>query len=234
MKIHELLKENLTSLDPNEYDQEGDMAQRQLLTAKDAADELRSILSTDENLPEWVQKKIALAVDYLDTVRDYMKATKQQNMAEEKQKGVDGKEVDENLEVTDDHISRVHNAIKKLRQKHGTFAFHTASSIAKEAGKGITPHHVHAAFGANIKSQTEKGGRMVTNQLKTRSNEPNRYGWKTRDEWLKEKVDIDSLTEEKQKGVDGKACWKGYKRMGTKMKGGKRVDNCVPIKGKKK
>jgi len=38
---------------------------------------------------------------------------------------------------------------------------------------------------------------------------------------------------EKQKGVDGKVCWKGYKRMGTKMKGGKRVDNCVPIKKKK-
>lgn len=33
--------------------------------------------------------------------------------------------------------------------------------------------------------------------------------------------------EEKQKGVDGKACWKGYKRMGTKKKGGKTVDNCV-------
>jgi hypothetical protein len=37
------------------------------------------------------------------------------------------------------------------------------------------------------------------------------------------------LDEEKQKGVDGKACWKGYKRMGTKMKGGKRVDNCVKM-----
>jgi hypothetical protein len=37
------------------------------------------------------------------------------------------------------------------------------------------------------------------------------------------------INEEKQKGVDGKACWKGYKRMGTKMKGGKRVDNCVKM-----
>jgi hypothetical protein len=37
------------------------------------------------------------------------------------------------------------------------------------------------------------------------------------------------VTEEKQKGLDGKACWKGYKRMGTKMKGGKRVDNCVKM-----
>lgn len=37
------------------------------------------------------------------------------------------------------------------------------------------------------------------------------------------------VNEEKQKGVDGKVCWKGYKRMGTKMKGGKRVDNCVKV-----
>lgn len=123
MKVHELIKEDLASQEPGEYDQEGDMAHRQLITAKDAADELRSILSADENLPEWVQKKISLAVDYLDTARDYMKSTKTQSM---------------------------------------------------------------------------------------------------------------SMSEEKQKGVDGKACWKGYKRMGTKMKGGKRVDNCVPIKGKKK
>ena len=39
-----------------------------------------------------------------------------------------------------------------------------------------------------------------------------------------------TLSEEKQKGLDGKVCWKGYKRMGTKMKGGKRVDNCVKVK----
>jgi len=37
------------------------------------------------------------------------------------------------------------------------------------------------------------------------------------------------IDEEKQKGVDGKVCWKGYKRMGTKQKGGKTVDNCVKM-----
>ena len=31
----------------------------------------------------------------------------------------------------------------------------------------------------------------------------------------------------KAKGMDGKACWKGYTLRGTKMKNGKRVDNCV-------
>jgi hypothetical protein len=40
---------------------------------------------------------------------------------------------------------------------------------------------------------------------------------------------IHELFEEKQKGLDGKACWDGYKRMGTKMKGDKRVDNCVKM-----
>ena len=35
--------------------------------------------------------------------------------------------------------------------------------------------------------------------------------------------------EEKEKGVDGKACWKGYKLVGTKKKGGKTVDDCVKV-----
>jgi hypothetical protein len=38
-----------------------------------------------------------------------------------------------------------------------------------------------------------------------------------------------SLLEGKKKGLDGKACWDGYKLQGTKMKGGKRVDNCVKM-----
>lgn len=44
-----------------------------------------------------------------------------------------------------------------------------------------------------------------------------------------EKYD-EAIEEEKQKGIDGKACWDGYKRMGTKKKGGKTVDNCVKVK----
>ena len=35
--------------------------------------------------------------------------------------------------------------------------------------------------------------------------------------------------EEKEKGLDGKACWKGYKLVGTKKKGGKTVDDCVKV-----
>ena len=45
------------------------------------------------------------------------------------------------------------------------------------------------------------------------------------------------LTEKKNKsgkeqGVDGKACWDGYRRQGTKKKGGETVDNCVKVNEK--
>ena len=42
-----------------------------------------------------------------------------------------------------------------------------------------------------------------------------------------ETVNFLPMEEEKEKGLDGKACWKGYRLSGTKKKGGKTVDNCV-------
>ena len=59
--------------DPEEYDQEGDMAKSQLKTMIDAAQELHDMMGDDDNLPEWVQSKITKATDYIDSVRDYMK-----------------------------------------------------------------------------------------------------------------------------------------------------------------
>jgi hypothetical protein len=59
-----------------EYDREGDMAKDQLRTIDSAAEELYAIISANENLPEWVQKKITLAMDYIDTARDYLKSNK--------------------------------------------------------------------------------------------------------------------------------------------------------------
>lgn len=63
--------------DPNEYDNEGDMAKAQLRTIMDAAKELNDMLDDEENMPEWVQSKITKAADYIDSVRDYLKSEKQ-------------------------------------------------------------------------------------------------------------------------------------------------------------
>ena len=68
--------------DRDEYDEEGEMAMSQARTIEDAAEELQSILDADENLPEWVQKKISLAMDYIDTARDYLKSNRPEDDTE--------------------------------------------------------------------------------------------------------------------------------------------------------
>ena len=54
--------------DPNEYDNEGEMAKG---------------LDDEDNLPEWAQNKITKAVDYLDSVRDYMSSEAQDDLDEQ-------------------------------------------------------------------------------------------------------------------------------------------------------
>ena len=58
--------------DQDEYDEEGEMAKSQSRTIADAAEELQNMLGDNENLPEWVQKKITLAQEYIDSARDYL------------------------------------------------------------------------------------------------------------------------------------------------------------------
>ena len=67
--------------DAAEYDQEGDMAKTQLRSIKYHADELHEMLSDNDNLPEWVQSKLTLAQDYLQTVCDYMYSKDEVNEA---------------------------------------------------------------------------------------------------------------------------------------------------------
>lgn len=69
--------------DKDEYDEEGEMAKSFARTIEDAAEELQSIIGDNENLPEWVQKKIILAYDYLDTARDYLKANRPEQEMDE-------------------------------------------------------------------------------------------------------------------------------------------------------
>ena len=71
------LQEQDPALDPQndgEYNDEGGMAITQLKTAQDAINDLMGIIQKDDNLPEWVQSKLTKAVDYMDSVRDYLGA----------------------------------------------------------------------------------------------------------------------------------------------------------------
>jgi hypothetical protein len=70
-------------MENDEYDNEGGMALSQLRTAKSAVEDLMSSIKEMDNLPEWVQSKLTKAVDYMDSVRDYMASEESEEPVEE-------------------------------------------------------------------------------------------------------------------------------------------------------
>lgn len=58
--------------DPREYGFEGEMAMSQLKGIMQHAKQLHDKLEPSTDLPEWVQSKITLAYDYIQTAADYM------------------------------------------------------------------------------------------------------------------------------------------------------------------
>ena len=76
-------EDDVDVVDQGEYDQEGDMAKDELQTIIRAARRLTGMLDDDENMPEWVQKKINNAADYVDTAADYIESNKQQGEMDE-------------------------------------------------------------------------------------------------------------------------------------------------------
>lgn len=104
-------RETMEDYDKDEYDEEGEMAHTQLRVIDDASDELKSILDGDDNLPEWVQKKITLAMDYIDTARDYMKSTDDENS-----NGDEGGETDDDFGDYGRNESIQKNSAKKVTE----------------------------------------------------------------------------------------------------------------------
>jgi hypothetical protein len=68
--------------DSGEYDYEGDQARDQMNTIVRAARRLDGLLDDNENMPEWVQMKVTLAADYLDTAADYIESNQEPEIEE--------------------------------------------------------------------------------------------------------------------------------------------------------
>jgi hypothetical protein len=70
------MKEEVESIeeakDEQEYGYEGDMALNQLATLIRCGEMIKDMLKPDTDMPEWVQSKITLATDYIQTAADYM------------------------------------------------------------------------------------------------------------------------------------------------------------------
>jgi hypothetical protein len=136
--------------DEQEYGYEGDMALNQLATLIRCADMIKELLKPDTDMPEWVQSKITLATDYIQTAADYMYSEMNEantqhideadsarlRMAKALQKAKDdrersernaekvlnpnGKEVGEPKKVTENHLAQ-QAAIAIAKQKSGKY-----------------------------------------------------------------------------------------------------------------
>ena len=72
---------DLDITDRGEYDQEGDMAKDSIKTVVRHAQALEKILGDNDNLPEWVQSKLAKIESMMTAVDDYMQNQEDDEMA---------------------------------------------------------------------------------------------------------------------------------------------------------
>ena len=127
--------------------------------------------------------------------------------------------------------SQTYDKTGKVLDTSGDYTMGTTTVGMSKDSKGITSKRVtstdpnNAPSGKDLYAMGDKDKEATYNRAMAQVNAPATEGKRSFLDYLRE-------AEEKQKGVDGKACWDGYKRMGTKKKGGKTVDNCVPT-GKK-
>ncbi len=70
--------------DDREYGYEGEMAMSQLKSIMRCSKNLLDMLEPDTDLPEWVQSKITLAQDYIQTAADYMATEMSEEVIDEK------------------------------------------------------------------------------------------------------------------------------------------------------
>ena len=205
------VQEGLADLaDKAEKDHEVQMARAELYKAAKYSIKLHEMLqgvSEQEGLEGWVQSKITKAADYLSSVFHHL----------------DYQEAQDDMpaigEGKDTHCSDkcCGSDVKREDCKCPPTCKHCNCNAVSE-GKGKSNKQKAAiAIAKKEKGYKESLADKLGNKLAEAKGTCKECG----------KPSYTTLPEEKQKGVDGKVCWKGYKRMGTKKKGGKTVDNCV-------
>jgi hypothetical protein len=68
-RLREIIKEELGQMRNPEYDDEGSMTKSQLYKIAEYATELQQMIGDDDNLPEWMQSKIAQIDQMIGSVK---------------------------------------------------------------------------------------------------------------------------------------------------------------------
>ena len=138
----------------------------------------------------------------------------------EKEKAMQGESVTEGSPYQDG-VSVIQHLEAIVRDKQ-------AKAVPFADGKGKVDMFTASAVTKIFDAINEDNKRKVLNMIGTRD------GFMKIAKFALGKVNEELEESKKKGGKDGKACWDGYYLAGTKMKGGKEVDDCRPRKKPKK
>jgi len=148
--------------DTGEYDNEGDALKDNIHTIRREVDELEKIIGNQENLPEWVQEKLAQAKGMIMAASEYMQT--QHERGAEEETGEEGLTMAEKAppgakaERMVKHIKAGYAKDGKITPKEKSIAYATAWK-AKKAGK------VEEESTDTRDNRAEKAGKKVTKDL---------------------------------------------------------------------
>jgi hypothetical protein len=141
-------REETEDKDPGEYDQEGDMAMTQLRSIIHHAQQLHDQLDANDNLPEWVQNKITLSQDYMQTAHDYMYSQRNEEAVAESSLN----------ELSKDTLkSYAKKAIPDMQASHKRSEIETGKAISTKDDETAKTHY-DAAKQANDRTEKRMAG----------------------------------------------------------------------------
>lgn len=213
-----------------EYDDEAGMADNNLETLKRAVQGLDDLIQSGDNLPEWCQEKIAVAKSTLVNVWDYMRS-------EQDASGHLNEYETHTYKDSQGNVWRVDDEGNKELVKAAPGSSYSGSRYGSRYPRRSTPMKPTGMYFYNVKPGQEndakmaglkqsKGGKWYSTYQNTTADKtfgPGKY-------WQPKNEDMTDLEEDKVKGVDGKACWKGKRYAGkVKKADGTYKDKCVPM-----
>ena len=164
--------------------------------------------------------------------------------ANRKDKDVDN---DGGVDSSDKYLHKKRKAISKAMKKEG-YGMPTKKKKQDKRNETVGEHHEKDADGKVIEHEVEdttpasveeeKKGLYANIHAKRKRGEspakPGSEDYPAKDAFKKaaktakkEEVEVDESMKQARKNVGASTCWDGYKAKGTKMKGGKKVPNCV-------
>jgi len=158
--------------DQGEYDQEGQMAKDDIKTVVRHAQALEKILGDSDNLPEWVQSKLAKIEGMMTAVDDYMQNQKNGDMETEGKKQHFDKGYYDSMDAAKKDNPK--SIVKARKQPFEEESDNTRDSRAEKAGRKVAKDieydekkkdGIHGKRRGSEDDKAEKAGKKVTKDI---------------------------------------------------------------------